>query len=183
MGFQSMIFYATLTWLPEMLNQWGLSIANAGWMVSLLQFVSLPASFIAPLMVGRWPDQRKLVGVVILALVVGYIGLLTGNTPLLPVWVALIGAGGGASFSLAITFFGLRAGSPHQAAALSGMAQSVGYLMAAAGPILFGLIHDLAHSWTPAQLVLVGLTFLLLITGVGAGRNTTISEEANRGNR
>jgi CP family cyanate transporter-like MFS transporter len=177
MGFQSMIFYATLTWLPEMLNQWGLSIADAGWMVSLLQFVSLPASFIAPLVAGRWADQRKLTGAVILALVVGYIGLLTGNTPLLPLWVILIGAGGGASFSLVITFFGFRASNPQQAAGLSGMAQSVGYLMAAAGPILFGLIHDLAHSWTPAQLTLVGLTFLLLLAGVGAGRNTTISDE------
>lgn len=174
MGFQSMMFYATLTWLPEMLNQWGLSIANAGWMVSLLQFVSLPASFIAPLLAGRWVDQRKLTAGIVLVLIVGYSGLLTGNTPLLPLWVVLIGAGGGASFSLAITFFGLRARNSQQAASLSGMAQSVGYLMAAAGPILFGLLHDLTHSWTPAQLVLIGIGGLLLLVGLGAGRNATV---------
>jgi len=38
--------------------------------------------------------------------------------------------------------FGLRTSNTHDAAELSGMAQSVGYLLAAIGPTLFGYLHD-----------------------------------------
>ncbi|MDY2571267.1 hypothetical protein R3X48_24210, partial [Salmonella enterica subsp. enterica serovar Typhimurium] len=48
---------------------------------------------------------------------------------------------------LGLTFIGLRASSAHQAAALSGMAQSVGYLLAACGPPLMGRIHDANGDW------------------------------------
>ena len=90
-------------------------------------------------------------------------------------WTVLFGFGSGATMILGLTFIGLRASSAHQAAALSGMAQSVGYLLAACGPPVMGKIHDLNDSW---QIPLVGVALLALIMavfGVCSGRDKEIA--------
>jgi len=71
-------------------------------------------------------------------------------------------------------FFSLRTENAVQAAELSGMAQSVGYLLAAIGPTLFGYLHDVSNSWTIPLLILVGASILLFIFGLGAARDRYI---------
>ncbi len=66
-------------------------------------------------------------------------------------------------------FFSLRTTSSEQAAALSGMAQSIGYLFAATGPFLFGMLHDMTGNWQSSLIVLVVVTFVLLFVGLKAG--------------
>jgi CP family cyanate transporter-like MFS transporter len=169
MGLQSLIFYVIVAWLPEMLNQWGLDTTTAGWMLSLFQFVGLPASFIMPVLAGRSANQRWLVIITAGSMVVGFSGLLLLNTALLPLWILLTGFGSGAAISLALTFFVLRSHSPQQTAEISGMAQSIGYLLAATGPTLFGFIHDLTQGWTIPLLMLIIFSVLLFPTGLRAG--------------
>jgi CP family cyanate transporter-like MFS transporter len=88
--------------------------------------------------------------------------------------VVLLGLGQGACFSLALTFFALRAPDSEHAAALSGMAQSVGYLLAAVGPFLFGLLRDETHAWTVPLALLFAVAVCLLITGLGAARDANV---------
>ncbi|MGZ2708607.1 MFS transporter, partial [Klebsiella pneumoniae] len=63
----------------------------------------------------------------------------------------------------------------HQATLLSGMAQSVGYLLAALGPTLFGLLHDLTAGWRLPLIALLCLTVLQMLFGALAGRRRVIS--------
>jgi CP family cyanate transporter-like MFS transporter len=176
MGLQSLIFYVMVAWLPEILNQWGLDTATAGWLLSLFQFVGLPASFIMPVLAGRGPNQRWLVIITALAMFIGYCGMLFFNTTLLAVWILLTGFGSGATISLALTFFVLRARNTHQTAELSGMAQSVGYLLAAIGPTLFGFIHDQTGGWDIPLVLLIVFTVLFLLVGLQAGSPGYVSE-------
>ena len=83
--------------------------------------------------------------------------------------------GAGSSLVLALSFFGLRSQHHHQATLLSGMAQSVGYLLAALGPTLFGLLHDLTDGWRWPLIVLLCLTVLQMLFGALAGRSRVIS--------
>ncbi|MEF3113574.1 hypothetical protein [Streptomyces chrestomyceticus] len=83
----------------------------------------------------------------------------------------LLGLGGGACLVLALTFQSERAGSSGEAAAPAGMAQSVGYLVAAAGPLHLGILHDSTGSWTLPLVVLVVLSAAMASAGYGAGRN------------
>ena len=53
MGFQSFLFYVTISWLPEILHSHGISMETAGWMLSFTQLVGLPASFFIPVLAGR----------------------------------------------------------------------------------------------------------------------------------
>jgi len=136
MGLQSLIFYTIVAWLPEILQQQGLSSSTAGWMLSLMQFAVLPFTFIVPILAGRMKNQYLLVTITALLFVIGMIGILYGNLSLIPFSVILLGIAGGCAFSLAMMFFSLRTKNSYQAAELSGMAQSFGYLLAAIGPTL-----------------------------------------------
>jgi CP family cyanate transporter-like MFS transporter len=176
MGLQSLIFYVIVAWLPEMLTNWGMDTVTAGWMLSLFQLVGLPASFIMPVLAGRSHSQRWLVIITALAMFTGYTGLLLFNTTLLPLWILLGGFGSGATISLALTFFVMRAHNTHQTAELSGMAQSVGYLMAAVGPTLFGFIHDQTGGWSITLFLLIVFTILFLLVGLRAGSPGFVSE-------
>ncbi|MDQ0218765.1 MFS transporter [Peribacillus cavernae] len=175
MGLQSTFFYSVITWLPAILHQQGISQSAAGWLLSLAQFASLPASFIVPILAGRSSNQRSLVGFIVVFLLLGCMGLLSGITALAPLYVILIGIAIGAAFGLATMFFVLRTHNAEQAAELSGMAQSVGYLLAAIAPALFGFIHDIAHAWTIPLIILIIEAVLLFIVGMEAGSNKYVT--------
>lgn len=175
MGFQSLVFYAVVTWLSAILRDQGMSATSAGWIVSLFQLVGIPSSFLVPMLAGRRPSQRLLVVAIGILCLTAYAGLLSTGNNLIPLWITLLGFGQGACISLALMFFILRTPDAAHAAELSGMAQSIGYLLAAAGPVLFGLLHDLTHTWTIPLLTLVAVTLGMLWTGLGAGRNATVT--------
>jgi len=174
MGLQSMIFYVLVAWLPEILKQQGLNSSQSGWLLSVMLLALLPFTFIVPVIAGRMSGQRSLVTITSILLLIGTLGLLCGNANLTVMWIIALGIGGGFAFSLSMMFFGLRTRNAGQAAELSGMAQSVGYLLAAIGPTLFGFIHDATNSWTIPLLMLIGASILIFIFGLGAARERYI---------
>ncbi|WP_139997400.1 CynX/NimT family MFS transporter [Paenibacillus paridis] len=174
MGIQSMIFYVLIAWLPEILKQQGIDSNQSGWYLSIMQLALLPFTFIVPVIAGRMSSQRLLVVIITILLLTGTLGLLYGSSNIILLWIIILGIGGGCAFSLSMMFFGLRTENAHQAAELSGMAQSIGYLLAAIGPILIGFLHDLTNSWNLPLFILLGASVLLFIVGIGAGRNRSI---------
>jgi CP family cyanate transporter-like MFS transporter len=180
MGLQSLAYYVTLTWLPEILQEEGMSAARAGWMLALSQAVAIVSMFFAPVLAGRRPSQRGVVVAAVTLSGAGTLGLLVAGSSASTLWVVLLGLGQGACFSLALTFFALRAPDPQHAAALSGMAQTVGYLLAAGGPSIFGVLRDVTHAWAVPLAVLLAVTVLLLIAGLGAARDAHVAPEDAR---
>lgn len=171
MGLQSLLFYVIAAWLPEILQAKGMSSESAGWMLSIFMFVGLPTTFLAPVIAGRRADQRAMVLIIIMLYLIGCFGLLWGTSKLALLWIISFGLASGASISLALAFFGLRSRNSQQAAQLSGMAQTIGYLLAAVGPILAGYLFDASGNWASSLIMLIIVTFLLLFAGLGAGRN------------
>lgn len=171
MGLQSLIFYAMVAWLPEILRDQGLGAASAGVMLGLLQVGSLGSTMAVPRLAERRPSQRGLVTASTATCAVALAGLLAGVAELAPLWVLLLGAGTGASLSLSLTFFVLRARSARQTEALSGMAQSVGYGLAATGPAALGAAHDATGAWTIPLVGLLAVTAALGAAGLRAARD------------
>lgn len=174
MGIQSFIFYVLVAWLPEIMTSRGLNEDSSGWMLSLFQIASLPVSFIVPIIAGRMKNQRILVIIMAILLFVSLGGLYFGGNAFISLWTILLGIGGGFAFSLAMIFLSLRTKDAYDAASLSGMSQSFGYLLAATGPILFGLLHDITESWNPPLVFLLFASALLFIAGLGASKNHTV---------
>ena len=178
MGLQSFVFYVTVSWLPEIMQDYGFSVIAAGWLVSYAQFVSLPSTFLAPMLAEKYNNQQGIVLAIGGLLTIGFTGLIFGGPlPLIILWVTLIGFASGASISLSLAFLGMRARNAREAGELSGMAQSVGYIFAAVGPILIGLLFDMTDTWTAPLIALVIVSILLTLAGLGAGRNKFVLED------
>ncbi|EAW7942792.1 CynX/NimT family MFS transporter [Salmonella enterica] len=174
LGLNSLIYYVIIGWLPTILISHGYSEAQAGSLHGLLQLATAAPGLAIPLILPRCNDQRWIAALVSLLCAVGAAGLwfVPGQAV---IWTLLFGFGSGATMILGLTFIGLRASSAHQAAALSGMAQSVGYLLAACGPPVMGKLHDASGSW---YLPLSGVTVLAIIMaifGLYAGRDREIA--------
>ncbi|MCJ7842458.1 MFS transporter [Lederbergia sp. NSJ-179] len=175
MGLQSLIFYTMITWLPEILQSHGYSSGAAGWMLFLMQFALIPITFIIPVMAEKMENQRFFAALTAIFFMAGIVGIFLGSKPFIAISVILIGMAAGSAFSLSMMFFSLRTENGQEAAEMSGMAQSFGYLLAAIGPVLFGGLHDLFHGWKIPLLLLFLLSMIILIAGVEAGKNKVIS--------
>ncbi|QKS46584.1 MFS transporter [Paenibacillus cellulosilyticus] len=178
MGLQSIIFYMLAAWLPEILISRGMAADTSGWMLSLMQFAMLPFTFLVPIIASRMSNQRWLVVITVVLFLIGAGGLFLDNNNLVPLWSIVIGIGGAFAFGLAMIFFSLRTRNAQEAAELSGMAQTVGYILAAIGPMLFGWLHDLTHHWTVPLLSIVAAIVFLFFAGLGAARNRYVSTES-----
>ncbi|MDN2484821.1 CynX/NimT family MFS transporter [Kosakonia sacchari] len=173
LGINSLIYYIVIGWLPSILIAQGFSDAQAGSVHGILQLATAMPGLLVPLVLHRLKDQRGIAVVVALLCAVGSLGLwLVPDHATL--WTLVFGFGSGATMILGLTFIGLRASTAHQAAALSGMAQSVGYLLAACGPPLMGKIHDASGDWHLPLLACAVLSVVMAVCGAFAGRDREV---------
>ncbi len=77
-----------------------------------------------------------------------------------------------------MTLIVLRSPDSHVAAHLSGMAQGVGYVLAAFGPLFVGLIRGWTGSFSETAFLFVALGLGAAIMGVGAGRALHVGARA-----
>lgn len=174
LGINSLIYYVIIGWLPAILLSHGYSETEAGSMHGLLQLATAAPGLAVPLLLHKLKDQRGIAGLSALMCVVSLAGFwFVPDQAVL--WTIVYGFGSGATMILGLTFIGLRASSAHQAAALSGMAQSVGYLLAACGPPLMGKIHDTAGDWRIPLIACAVAAVVMAVCGVLAGRDREIT--------
>jgi len=159
MGLQSLLYYAGVSWLPELFRDRGESAAAAGTLLAVLGLGNLLTSLSTPVLAQRMTDQRVLVVPVVLVTAGGLAGSLWAPLGSAALWMLVLGAAQGAALGLAIYFTMARAPDPATAASLSSLAQSVGYLVSAAGPLAVGFLRAATGGWT------VPVTGLLLICG------------------
>ncbi|SDZ43284.1 MFS transporter, CP family, cyanate transporter [Amycolatopsis xylanica] len=173
-GFQAFLAYVVMGWMPEVLMDAGVSKTESGFLLGLVSVLAVPISLTIPALAARQGSQSLwIVGLGLFGFA-GMVGLMVapGFSPLL--WSILVGIGMSV-FSLALTVIALRARTGEDTARLSGMAQGIGYLLAALGPFLFGLLHDLTHGWTIPFVMVLGVFVLQMTFGALAGRRRYIS--------
>jgi CP family cyanate transporter-like MFS transporter len=179
LGINSFVYYVATAWLPSILTDAGYSSAQAGNLHGLLQLATaVPGLILVPL-VNRMKDQRAIAFGTMLLAMIGLLGLIV-EPAWATLWTTLVGLGAGAALILGLAFVSLRATTPHQAAALSGMAQCIGYLFAATGPTLVGVIHDFAGNWNVALGICAVLCLVTAILGLFAGRAIHIDTHTRR---
>ncbi|UBU11835.1 CynX/NimT family MFS transporter [Nonomuraea gerenzanensis] len=175
MGLQSLTFYVMLAWLPTIFLEAGLTPEEAGYLLSLTNAVQVGTSLAVPVLAGRRASQVPyVVGAGVLT-VLGYLGMLLAPTTVPWVWMIVLGIGQGASFALALLIIALRPSSPAEVTALSAVAQSVGYVIAALGPLLFGLLREVSGGWTVPLVAGLGVIGVQIVAGWFAGRPATLS--------
>ncbi|WP_426514298.1 CynX/NimT family MFS transporter [Dactylosporangium sp. McL0621] len=180
MGMQSLCFYVLVAWLPTLEREHGIAAAVAGWHLFASLAASVVANLTVPVLIRRLPDQR-LIG----AGCAACIGLGIAGLQWLP-WTAgyalaailVTGFGAGMALVVCLSLFSLRTRDDSQTAALSAMAQAVGYLLAASGPVLIGALRDLSGSWTVPVAALCAVAGLMAVAAFLAGRSATVTVAA-----
>jgi len=179
-GLQSGVYFALAAWLPSLLHDHGLSSDTAGYMLSVVGLAGIAGGLPMPILAARMRRQRSLVGATVAFFTAGLLGLLADPAHLALLWSILLGLGQGCGLSLALTLFTLRSRTPAGAAQLSGMAQTIGYLIAALGPFVAGYIHSLTSGWTVPIVVLLVALVPLTVAGLLITRPRTLEDELTR---
>ncbi|WP_323960432.1 MFS transporter [Arthrobacter sp. JZ12] len=173
MGLQSLAFFVLIAWLPSIERELGIPAETTGLHTSVFLMVGVLASLVAGTVMQHASDQRPIaLGSSVLAFL-AYAGLAIAPQLTL-LWVVVGAVGCGSLIVIALSLFSLRTGNHEQAASLSGMAQSVGYGIAAVGPVVFGALRDLTGSWTFPLSAAAALMLALCATAVLSARNRLI---------
>lgn len=174
MAGQSLWSYVLIAWMPTIFTDHGMSRSTAGVIFAFNTLTQIVGAFAVPVLAGRTRTQRPLIVLVTSLVAAGYAGLLVAPAEGAWLWAGLLGVGQGGALGLALTLIVLRSGDAATASRLSGMAQTVGYLVAAVGPLAAGALHQATGSWSlPISLVL-GVCAASLAVGLLAARDRTV---------
>lgn len=175
-GTQSMVAYIMFGFLPKILVDGGYTTGQAGMVLGVFTAIGIPVSMIVPWIASRFSDQRPVVVTFVVFYTAGFLGLWLA--PGGPAWLfaLLVGVGMG-SFPLALTMLALRTRTPEATAALSAFGQSAGYLIAGAGPLVVGVIHESSGGWTWPFLLLFVVIAVQFASGWYAGRSRYLEDE------
>ncbi len=169
-GLQSALYYTLLSWLPTIYRDHGTSPAAAGAVLAVMSAVGILGNFAAPLLAHRAGNPQLVVLGTSCLTGIGLVGVLFVPTELALVWATLLGIGTGGTFSFSLLLIASRAHDAVIAARLSSMAQGIGYMISALGPLFAGLLHSVSGGWDLPVIMTIVVCGAQLVAGLGAAR-------------
>lgn len=175
-GIQSMNAYVQFGWLPQIYRDAGLSAGYAGVLMSLLTALTLIGALMMPTVIARSPSLTSWMYAFGVLLVIGNGGLLLAPSAVPWLWAIILGISGFA-FPTAIALITARTRDPQVTARLSGFVQPTGYMLAALGPFLVGLIYEATGTWTVVLIMLMLSGVVLTLAGLRVAHPTRVDDE------
>ncbi len=174
MGLQSALAYIVMGWLSPLLRERGIGSADAGFIVAVSILTQLVTCLVVPSFAARCRDQRALAVGLSALILVAFLGLMVGPLGGRWLWAVLLGCGQGGAFALALSLIVMRSGNAHTTAQLSAMAQGWGYLLAAGGPLLVGVLREWTGGYAANTWLVGALAVAMAWSGWGAGRRLLV---------
>lgn len=163
-AFDNFLFYSMLAWTAPMYHEHGLTIAKAGLVLAGFTFAFMCANPIFGWL-SKSDDRRGWLAVCAILTVAGLIGVAAAPALAPFVFVPLCAFGLGGGFTHGMTLPLDNTHSIEEANVWNAFVLTVGYLIAAAGPLLVGAIRDRAGDFRPSIWLLVALSAgMLLLT-------------------
>jgi CP family cyanate transporter-like MFS transporter len=170
MGGQSLLYYASLAWLAARYTALGSSAAAAGLLLGLFSATQLVSALGLPLLAHHFGDPRPWIAASLTTTGVALALIAYAPSAVPWLWASLLGLGMGGQFALALTVLSTLGATPRESGAATGMALFVGYLLAAAGPVLAGALRDATGGYTVPFAALAVFSLPVLVSGVASGR-------------
>ncbi|WP_164737251.1 MFS transporter [Georgenia sp. SYP-B2076] len=177
LGTQSVGFYCMVAWLPSIARESGMSATEAGLLLSTSILVGAASGLLVPVLSSRARNQQVAAAGTVVFILAGLTGLALAPAAAPWLWAVLLGIGQGGTFPLALALIVLRSRTAADVPGLSAMAHTVGYMMAAAGPLVMAAIREWTGSWAPALMLVVGVALVQLVLGCFAGRSGYVGGE------
>lgn len=169
MGLQSAAFYTFCNWLPSIAGAAGFSSGEAGVHLFIFRALGIVSGLLIPRFMylrGNQVCAGLLASAPLLIAALGW--LLSPHLSLL--WSIFGGMGQGASLVVALTLISLRGRAHAETVALSGFAQSLGYLLAACGPFVFGALTETTQGFEAPLVFVAALATAQCALSFFAGR-------------
>ncbi|CAJ1003786.1 MULTISPECIES: CynX/NimT family MFS transporter [Brevibacillus] len=166
-GMMAFLFYSITAWLAPAVSNMGYSKIYAGNMLTLFTLVQIPATFLIPMLVNRYPNRLLWMVACSLLELAGLLLVILSGSP----WISaiLLGIGCGGLFPLGLMLPIDETSNAQDASSWSAMTQSVGYAIGALGPFLVGWIQDMTNSivfaFVGLAVICTAMIFLQLFIG------------------
>lgn len=169
MGTQSSAFYTMSNWMPSVSEHAGFGASAAGVHLFVFQFTGIFSGLLIPRLMQVRGSQVCAALTSSVPMVVAGIGMLACPS-LMPVWAFVGGVAQGASLVVALALIAMRGRNAAETVLLSGFAQSIGYLIASAGPLLFGALYQATGGYAVSLGVMTVVALVQCVAAVLAGR-------------
>lgn len=169
MGLQSAAFYTFCNWLPSIAGAAGFSSGEAGVHLFIFQALGIVSGLLIPRFMYLRGNQVCAGLLASAPLLVAALGWFL-NPHLSLLWSIFGGMGQGASLVVALTLISLRGRTHAETVALSGFAQSLGYLLAACGPFAFGALTETTQGFEAPLVFMAALATAQCALSFFAGR-------------
>lgn len=158
-------FTLVLAWLPPFYTQLGWDRAAAGYLMAGVTLTEVLAGLTVSAVIGRFPDRRGPIFLVLSLLIGGLVCLMLAPVPLALPACIMLGLGIGALFPLSMILAMDQSDNPADAGALLSTVQGGGYLIASLMPLLAGWLRDqfadLTWAWAAMA---IGVLVMMAIT-------------------
>ena len=176
-GMQVLLFYAITAWLPSIMHTRGYTLEQAAGFALYFQLISLPSTLIVPILCGRRNNQKSIILIIGSMFVLGMVmfSLVHGLIlDIVAITIAAVAQGG--AFAITNTFVSLRVDNAQQSAALSGMIQTMGFIIASLAPTFMGLMFDMTNSWNIPYIMMIVVASLWFALGLPLAKNKSFFE-------
>lgn len=178
-GVQSMNAYVQFGWIPQIYRDAGLSASTAGVLLAVIAGLGIIGGLIMPTVIDRSRTLAPWMVAFGALTLVGYVGLLLAPVSGALLWAVILGLGSFA-FPTAIALIPARSRDPHVTARLSGFVQPVGYILAAIGPFVVGLIHAGTGTWTAVLIMMACSGVVMTLAGLRVAGRVVVDDELAR---
>jgi CP family cyanate transporter-like MFS transporter len=176
----SVHFYTAAAWFPElMVDIAGVTHLEAGGILAIFSLVGVPTALLVPILAARMRNVSWMVLFGLLAFILGYLGLLFAPATAPIVWAILVGIGN-LIFPVSLLLINLRSRTHEGSVALSGFVQGFGYAIAAAIPLLVGVLHDASGGWTLPMVMIVVVTAACIGPAIALRRPKFVEDDLAR---
>jgi len=146
-------YSTSVAWLAPYYQEHGWTIAASGSLMAIMAVGQALSALLLPALAGRSEDRRPWLWLTLAMQAAGFGGLLLSPETAPVVWVVLLGAGLGGSFSLTMIVALEHLPGPVEAGALSALMQGGGFLLAAIPPWIVAVLHDATGSFNAGWLM------------------------------
>jgi MFS transporter, CP family, cyanate transporter len=157
--------YSMFAWMPEILiTTAGQTPVQAGALLGYYSALGIPFALLAPVLAARMKNIGLIIELGAAFLVAGNLGLMLAPAAAPLLWVTLVGCGQ-VIFPVCLVLINLRARTQVGSVTFSGFSQGVSYAIAAAGPLMIGLLFDWTGSWAGGFALLLASAVVVAVGG------------------
>jgi len=170
-GFQSILFYAAIAWLPSIYIERGWATGEAATLNAFFAALGILTTLTVPIL-ARWIHSRRAQLAMAAAFALaGSIGIASGadgppsagsNGLIAYVSAFALNFGIGIFFPITLTLPVEVSRTPAESSALAALMLLVGYTLSAVGPVVLGAVRDATGSFVVAGWLVVGVAAVML---------------------